>query len=51
MKQGPTPPFNAGSPETAPPRVAQFVRKRMAPILEERRRLAEAAARRFGLGS
>ena len=35
----------------APPRVAQAVRKRMAPILEERRRLAEAAARRFGLGS
>jgi len=51
LEYAPAPPFNAGSPETAPPRVAQFVRKRMAPILEERRRLAKAAARRFGLGS
>lgn len=51
LEYAPAPPFNAGSPETAPPLVAQAVRKRMAPILEERRRLAEAAARRFGLGS
>ena len=40
----------ADDPAASDPR-AQAVRKRMAPILEERRRLAEAAARRFGLGS
>ena len=51
LEYAPAPPFDAGSPETAPPRVAQAVRKRMPPILEDRRRLAEAAARRFGLGS
>jgi cyclohexyl-isocyanide hydratase len=40
----PAPPFNAGSPETAPAVAAQTVCKRMTPILEERRRLAQAAA-------
>jgi cyclohexyl-isocyanide hydratase len=39
------PRFNAGSPETAPAAAVQTVRKRMTPILEERRRLAQAAAR------
>ncbi len=51
LEYAPAPPFNGGSPETAPPRVAQFARRRMTPILEQRRRLAEAGARRFGLGS
>jgi cyclohexyl-isocyanide hydratase len=39
------PRFSAGSPETAPAAAVQTVRKRMTPILEERRRLAQAAAR------
>ena len=51
LEYAPAPPFEAGSPETAPAAVVEALRKRMAPILEERRRLAEAAARRFGLGS
>jgi cyclohexyl-isocyanide hydratase len=48
LEYAPAPPFNAGSPETAPTATVEAVRKRMASIIEERRRLAEAAARRFG---
>jgi cyclohexyl-isocyanide hydratase len=50
LEYAPAPPFGAGAPETAPPATVETVRKRMAPILEERRRLAETAAERFGLG-
>jgi cyclohexyl-isocyanide hydratase len=50
LEYAPAPPFGAGAPETAPPAAVETVRKRMAPIIEERRRLREAAARRFGLG-
>jgi cyclohexyl-isocyanide hydratase len=49
LEYAPAPPFNAGSPETAPAEVVQTVRKRMAPIIEERRVLAEEAARKLGL--
>lgn len=49
LEYAPLPPFNAGSPETAPPTVTRTVLKHLAPILEERRRLAEAAAQRLGL--
>jgi len=48
LEYAPAPPFDAGSPETAPAPVVQAVRRRMAPILDERRRLAEAAARKLG---
>src|SRR6202044_3552184 len=41
LEYAPAPPFDAGSPETAPAAVVDALRKRMAPILEERGRLAE----------
>ncbi len=49
LEYAPAPPFNAGSPETAPAEVVQTVLNRMAPIIEERRILAEEAARKLGL--
>jgi cyclohexyl-isocyanide hydratase len=51
LEYAPAPPFNAGSPETAPATVVEAVRKRMSPIIEERCRLAEAAAKRLGIRS
>ncbi len=51
LEYAPAPPFNAGSPETAPTGVAAAVRKRLAPVVEERRLLAEEAARKLGLGA
>jgi len=50
LEYAPAPPFDAGSPETAPAAVVEALRKRMGPILEERGRLAEAAAKRLGIG-
>jgi cyclohexyl-isocyanide hydratase len=50
LEYAPAPPFEAGSPETAPAATVETVRKRMAPVIEERHRLAKAAARRHGLG-
>ena len=50
LEYAPAPPFNAGSPETAPAEIVDRVRKRLAPVVEERRRLAAEAARRLGLG-
>jgi cyclohexyl-isocyanide hydratase len=50
LEYAPAPPFEAGSPETAPAAVVEALRKRMAPILEERGRLAEAAARKLKRG-
>jgi cyclohexyl-isocyanide hydratase len=49
LEYAPAPPFNAGSPETAPAEIVERVRKRVAPVVEERRQLAEQAARRLGL--
>jgi cyclohexyl-isocyanide hydratase len=51
LEYAPAPPFNAGSPEIAPAEIVERVRKRVAPIVEERRLLAEQAARRLGLTS
>ena len=45
LEYAPAPPFGTGRPETAPAAAAQTVRKRIAPIVKERRKLAEAAAR------
>ena len=50
LEYAPAPPFDAGSPETAPAAVVEALRKRMEPILEERGQLAEAAAKRLGIG-
>jgi cyclohexyl-isocyanide hydratase len=49
LEYAPDPPFDAGSPESAPAAAVGFVRKRMAPILDERRRLAKKAAKRLGV--
>ena len=48
LEYAPAPPFDAGSPETAPAVVVETARRRFAPIIEERRELAENAARRLG---
>lgn len=50
LEYAPSPPFDAGSPETAPAAVVEALLDRMAPILEERGRLAEAAAKKLGIG-
>jgi cyclohexyl-isocyanide hydratase len=47
LEYAPAPPFNAGDPETAPAKAVQIVRKRLAPVIEERRLLAERAARKL----
>jgi cyclohexyl-isocyanide hydratase len=51
LEYAPAPPFEAGHPDLARPAVVEMVRKRIAPMIEERRLLAEAAATkiRFGL--
>ncbi len=50
LEYAPAPPFNTGRPETAPAATVAEVRKRLARIVEERRQLAEAAARKLELG-
>jgi cyclohexyl-isocyanide hydratase len=46
LEYAPAPPFEAGSPKTAPAPVVEAVRSRFAPLVDERERLvAEAAAR------
>ncbi len=47
LEYAPAPPFNAGRPESAPEAVVESVRSRMRPILEERRRLIDEAAKRL----
>jgi cyclohexyl-isocyanide hydratase len=50
LEYAPTPPFDAGSPETAPAAVVQTVLTRGAAIQMERERLVAEAAKRLGLG-
>jgi cyclohexyl-isocyanide hydratase len=47
LEYAPAPPFNAGNPETAPAKAVQIVGKRLEPVIEERRLLAEKAARKL----
>ncbi len=47
LEYAPEPPFNAGSPETAPAEVVAALRQRGAGVRAERERLVEAAARRL----
>jgi transcriptional regulator GlxA family with amidase domain len=47
MEYAPAPPFNAGSPETAPPPVLARVRERMATFATRRRGAVETAAARL----
>ena len=48
MEYAPDPPFDAGSPETAPPAVLARVRELNAPLMVRRRAAVEAAAARLG---
>jgi cyclohexyl-isocyanide hydratase len=47
MEYAPAPPFNAGSPETAPPPILARVRGRMATFAGQRRTAVETAAARL----
>lgn len=46
LEYAPAPPFNAGSPDTAPPHVLAAVRQRIAPVLEKGWKDAKQAAGR-----
>jgi cyclohexyl-isocyanide hydratase len=48
LEYAPAPPFAAGRPETAPEAIVRAVRSRLAPIIEERARLAGKMAQRLG---
>lgn len=50
IQYAPEPPFNAGSPETAPAAVLATVRQRFAALTEERRQTAQAIAARSRVG-
>jgi len=41
LEYAPAPPFDAGSPDNAPAKVLGAVRERLAPVVEERRRIIE----------
>jgi cyclohexyl-isocyanide hydratase len=47
LEHAPAPPFDAGSPETAPEKVVKSVRTRLKPLVEERARLVREAAKRL----
>jgi len=47
IEYAPAPPFNAGSPETAPPAILARLRERAAAISAQRRGMVEAAAARL----
>jgi cyclohexyl-isocyanide hydratase len=47
IEYDPRPPFNAGSPETAPPEVREAVLAKLAPMQNERRRAVEEAAKKL----
>ena len=51
IEYAPAPPFNAGSPETAPPAVLARVREQGAPTARARRESIETAARRLAAHS
>ena len=48
IEYAPAPPFDAGSPDTAPPDVLQAVRARMAAIRSDRTAVVERIAAKFG---
>lgn len=47
LEYAPSPPFNSGRPELAPPQVLAAVKARMAPLAAERRAAVEAVAARL----
>jgi cyclohexyl-isocyanide hydratase len=48
IEYDPAPPFNAGSPASAPPQILDLARSRAAPLLEARRAQVERAAAALG---
>lgn len=49
IEYDPAPPFDSGSPRTAPPDMVAAVRRRLAPLNEQRRAMAQRVARRLGI--
>jgi cyclohexyl-isocyanide hydratase len=49
IEYAPTPPFESGTPATAPDDIARALRRDSGDALTRRRALVEAAARRLGL--
>ncbi len=47
LEYDPAPPFNAGSPEKAPPAILARYQAAVAPLMEKRSAQAEEAARRL----
>ena len=50
IQYAPQPPFDAGTPETAPAKVLAAVKAKYQPLTDARLRTAQAAARRLGVG-
>jgi cyclohexyl-isocyanide hydratase len=46
IEYAPAPPFEAGSPETAPPSIVAQLRDRNAALTDQRREIVKAAAER-----
>jgi cyclohexyl-isocyanide hydratase len=49
IEYDPAPPFDSGSPRTAPPDIVEKLRGRLAPLNEERRTVAERVGRKLGM--
>ncbi|MBN9013150.1 MAG: DJ-1/PfpI family protein, partial [Rhizobiales bacterium] len=49
LEYNPQPPFNAGSPDTAPAEVLAMLKEKMAPSIARRRESSQRAAARLGL--
>jgi cyclohexyl-isocyanide hydratase len=49
LEYNPQPPFNAGSPDTAPAEVLAMLKEKMAPSIVRRRESSQRAAARLGL--
>lgn len=47
LEYAPAPPFNAGSPDTAPPDVREKVMQRMQKVIQEKMPILETAARKY----
>ena len=47
IEYDPQPPFDAGSPKTAPPEIVDAVRRAAAPMIERRRKAVDEAAKRL----
>jgi cyclohexyl-isocyanide hydratase len=49
IEYDPSPPFNSGSPATAPAETLALVRSRLAPLNEQRRLVAERVGKKLGV--